>query len=94
MNQTHKVKPSDLSKISKLAEISGEELLYLLRRLGITQRAYGLMVEPPINSGAGIRNYVLKKKIPVRMITPLIEKYPAVFLEELLKARYEEKGKF
>lgn len=93
MKQTYKIKPNDLPKINKLANITGDELLYLLKRLGITHRTYGMMIEPPITTGAGMIYYRLKKKIPVRLITPLIEKYPPTFLEELLKSRYEEKGK-
>lgn len=89
MKQTYKIKEQDAKNLSNLASMTGEELMYLLRRLGITCRNYGLMCEPPIGTGAGVNYYRYHKKIPMRLIVPLIEKYPTIFLEELLKQKRE-----
>lgn len=93
MKQTYKIKEHDAKNLSNLANMTGEELMYLLRRLGITCRNYGLMCDPPIGTGAGVNYYRYHKKIPMRLIVPLIEKYPTIFLEDLLKQKYEN-GKF
>ena len=89
MKQTYKMKDYDAKKLSTLSNMTGDELMFLLRRLGITCRNYGLMCDPPIGTGAGVNYYRYHKTIPMRLIVPLVERYPTIFLEELLKKKYE-----
>jgi hypothetical protein len=66
-------------------EMSGSELLYLLKRLGISQRTYGLQVVPPLNTASGINNYSTTKKLPMRFILPLLNMYDQNLLISLLE---------
>jgi hypothetical protein len=93
MKQTYKVRDTDLAKISELSNISGDDLIFLLKRLGITMRDYAMMIQPPITTGAGINYYRYHRsgKLPIRLIEPLVEKYPPVYLQELLKQKPERK---
>jgi hypothetical protein len=66
-------------------EMSGSDLLYLLKRLGISQRTYGLQVVPPLNTASGINNYSTTKKLPMRLIWPLLNMYDQNLLISLLE---------
>ena len=71
--------------MSIFTEMTGVELMYLLKRLGISQRSYGLMMDPPMNSAAAVNNYRSNKKLPMRMIWPLLQKYDHGMLVSLLE---------
>jgi len=66
-------------------EMTGVELMYLLKRVGISQRRYGLMMNPPMNSAAAVNNYRSYKKLPMRMIWPLLQQYDHGMLVSLLE---------
>lgn len=90
MKQTYKVATKDLEKIGKLRNITGKELLYLLKKLGITQQQYALMLNPPLSTQAGISYYGNQKNLPLRLVVPLVEKYPPEILLQMLRDWYEE----
>jgi len=66
-------------------EMSGADLMYLLKRLGISQRRYGLMMTPPMNSASVVCNYRSHRKLPMRMIWPLLQQYDHGMLVGLLE---------
>ncbi len=57
----------------------------ILKRIGITQKRYGLQLDPPLHTASAVNNYNTYKKLPFRMIPPLLDSYPADFLLNLLK---------
>ena len=69
------------------SEMSGADLMYILKRLGISQRRYGLMMNPPMNSASVVCNYRSNKKLPMRMIWPLLQQYDHELIIGLLKER-------
>lgn len=83
-----KNKPSDREVIEKLSQITGEQLCWLIKKLGITGKKYGMMVEPPLQTASGVWNYARKGSIPFRMIKPMIENYDPHFLLALLKQKW------
>lgn len=89
MKQTYQIKPNALNDIQEISLINGSELIFILKSLGITQGEYARMIYPPITSGAGINYYSSHKKLPFRLIMPLVEQYPPEFLLNILKKKYE-----
>lgn len=73
--------------MSNFTAMTGVELMYLLKRLGVSQRRYGLMMDPPMNSAAAVNNYRSYKKLPMRMIWPLLRQYDHELIIGLLKER-------
>ena len=71
--------------MSIFTEMSGADLMYLLKRLGISQRRYGLMMTPPMNSASVVCNYRSYRKLPMRMIWPLLLQYDHGMLAGLLE---------
>jgi len=71
--------------------MSGADLMYILNRLGISQRRYGLMMDPPMNSAAAVNNYRSYKKLPMRMIWPLLQQYDHGMLVSLLEQNHRRK---
>ena len=69
------------------SEMSGVDLMYVLKRLGISQRRYGLMMDPPMNSASVVNNYRSCKILPMRMIWPLLQQYDHELIIGLLKER-------
>jgi len=67
-----------------MSQFNGSELFFLLKRLGISQRKYGLLIDPPLNTASAVNNYSTHKQLPFRLIVSLLEKYPADFLIQLL----------
>ena len=57
----------------------------ILKRIGITQKRYGLQLDPPLSTASAVNNYSTHKKLPFRMIAPLLDSYPADFLLQLLE---------
>ena len=68
-----------------MSKITGSELLFLLKRIGITQKRYGLQLDPPLHTASAVNNYSTHKQLPFRMIAPLLDSYPADFLLHLLE---------
>lgn len=68
-----------------MSQITGSELLFLLKRIGITQKRYGLQLDPPLHTASAVNNYSTHKQLPFRMIAPLLDSYPADFLLHLLE---------
>ena len=68
-----------------MSQITGSELLFLLKRIGITQKRYGLQLDPPLSTASAVNNYSTHKKLPFRMIALLLDSYPADFLLQLLE---------
>lgn len=66
-------------------EMSGADLMYILKRLGISQRRYGLMMNPPMNSASVVCNYRSNKKLPMRMIWPLLQQYDHSMLASIIE---------
>jgi hypothetical protein len=89
MKQTYQIKTNDLPEIKEISNINGHELIYILKSLGLTQGQYARMITPPITTGAGINYYSQHKKLPFRLLLPLVEQYPPEFLLDILKKKYE-----
>jgi len=89
MKQTYIIKQNDMEEIKEISNINGNELLFLLKSLGITQSDYSRMLTPPLTTGAGVGYYSSHKKLPFRLLLPLVEQYPPEFLLDLLKKKYE-----
>jgi hypothetical protein len=68
-----------------MSKITGSELLFLLKRIGITQKRYGLQLDPPLSTASAVNNYSTHKQLPFRLIAPLLDSYPADFLLHLLE---------
>jgi hypothetical protein len=68
-----------------MSKITGSELLFLLKKIGITQKRYGLQLDPPLSTASAVNNYSTHKQLPFRMIAPLLDSYPADFLLHLLE---------
>jgi hypothetical protein len=79
-----KFSEQEIEYLSRLKGINGKELVELLRNLGITMNRYASMIQPPLASASGINYYRAHKKLPFRLISPLIEQYPMQFLINLL----------
>jgi len=80
-----KISQYDPELCSIMSQINGSELLFLLKRLGISQRKYGLLIDPPLNTASAVNNYSTYKQLPFRLIVPLLDSYPADFLLHLLE---------
>jgi hypothetical protein len=80
----------EIELINKLRLMTGKELVQILHILGITMNRYATMVKPPLASASGINYYRSAKKIPFRIIMPLIEQYPVQFLVNLLEQKVTE----
>jgi len=83
-----KNKPSDRAVIERLSQITGEQLCWLIKKVGITGLKYATMVDPPLQTASGVWAYGRKKTFPFRMIKPLIERYDPHFLLALLKQKW------
>ncbi|MFZ4569339.1 MAG: hypothetical protein ACOYND_09915 [Bacteroidota bacterium] len=68
-----------------MSKITGSELLFLLKKIGITQKRYGLQLDPPLSTASAVNNYSTHKQLPFRLIAPLLDSYPADFLLHLLE---------
>jgi hypothetical protein len=82
-----KYNQDEIELLQAYGEITGKEFIELLRYLGITMARYGTMCKPPLQSASGINNYRYKKKIPFRLLAPLLEFYPVQFLVNLANGK-------
>ena len=57
----------------------------ILRRIVISEKRYDLQLDPPLSTASAVNNYSTHKKLPFRMIAPLLDSYPADFLLQLLE---------
>jgi|APGre2960657404_1045060.scaffolds.fasta_scaffold34595_1 hypothetical protein len=78
----------NFSKVQEIINMSGSELLFCIKRLGINQLQYGLMLNPPITTAGGLNHYRSSKKLSYRLFKPLIDNYDLdLILEYLNKKR-------
>lgn len=80
----------EITMINELRRMSGKDFVQILRILGITMNNYAHMVKPPLASASGINYYRSAKKLPFRIILPLIENYPVQFLVNLIQGKITE----
>ena len=66
-------------------EIIGVDLMYILKRLGIFLKNYGLMMNQSMNSAAAVNNYRSYKKLPMRIIWPLLIQYDHGMLVSIIE---------
>ena len=66
-------------------EIIGVDLMYILKRLGIFLKNYGLMMNQPMNSDSVVNNYRSNNKWPMRMIWPLLQQYNHGMLASIIE---------
>jgi hypothetical protein len=87
-SKTSNIKSSDREVIDKLSTINGQQLIFLLKKLGITHLKYASKVEPPFESASGVGNYRHHQQLPFRLVKPLIEDYDPYFLITLLRQKW------
>jgi hypothetical protein len=72
-----------------IRKITGEQLIYLLKELGIFQKDYARKIIPPLNTAQAINKLRNQNKISYRYIKPLTDEYSIEFLINILKDKYE-----
>jgi len=78
-----------LPKVESIINMTGSELLYVIKKLGINQLQYGLMLNPPITTAGGLNHYRTSRKLSFRFFKPLIDNYEVdIILNYLEQKRY------
>lgn len=85
MNQ--KLDEKNFIKKQTVINMTGSELLYVLKRLGINQLQYGLLLQPPITTAGGLNHYRSAKKLSYRLFKPLIDSYDLDIIIDYLESK-------